>query len=141
MSLYKTFKTSGDLEKTGIYLQYGFVDDDPERPIRILIARAGGSNTKFARILEAKTKPYRRAIQTETMDPKMADNIFREVYAESVVLGWDNVSDVDGVALPFSKENVVKVFTDLPDLYADVREQANKAALFREAVLEEDAKN
>lgn len=141
MSLYQTFDTSKDLEKTGIFLQYGFAEGDLEKPIRILIARAGGSNTKFARVLEAKTKPHRRAIQTETLDAKLAESIFMDVYADTVILGWENVQGKDGTYLEFNRSNVIQVLIDLPDLYTDIREQAQKAALFRNVTLEIDAKN
>lgn len=144
MSLYKTFGTSADLEQSGIWLQYGYADvpeGEPARPIRIRISRAGGNNTKFARIMEAKTRPYRRSIQTETLDNKIAESLFREVYAEAVILGWENVQDADGKDLPFTRENVIKVLTDLPDLYQDIREAAAKATLFRDAELETDSGN
>lgn len=141
MSLYSTFKTDGNLEKDGIELEYGFLNEDPTKPIRIRIARSGGSNLRFAKILEAKTKPHRRSIQTETIDKKLSEQLFKEVYAESVILGWSNVQDENGVDLEFSRDNVIKVLTDLPDLWADIREQSNKAALFRQDVLETDAGN
>lgn len=141
MSLYKTFQTDTALEAHGIELEYGYVDGDETRPIRLRIARSGGSNARFAKLLEAKTKPHRRSIQTETIDKKLAERLFMEVFAETVVLGWTNVQDQEGVELPFSKENVIKVFTDLPDLWADVREQSAKASLFRQEVREVDAGN
>ena len=141
MSLYKTFKTDSNLETQGIYLEYGFVDDDATRPIRILISRAGGSNARFAKLLEAKTKAHRRAIQTETLDSKLADRLFKEVYAEAIVLGWMNVQDAEGKDMEFTRDNVVKLFDDLPDLWADLREQSNKASLFRMETLEKDSGN
>jgi hypothetical protein len=141
MSLYKTFQTESNFEKNGILLEYGFIDNDPTKPIRIKIARAGGSNTKYSTKLEAKTKPFRRQIQTETLDPKIAEKLFMEIYAESVILGWENVQDENGDELAFNVANVVKLFTDLPDLWADVKEQSQKAALFKAEVIEADAGN
>lgn len=141
MGLYSTFKTDTNLEVQGIWLEYGLVDGDMNRPIRIKVSRAGGSNTRFARLLEAKTKPHRRSIQTETLDPKLAEQMFKEVYAESIILDWVNVQDEEGNDLPFSRDNVIKVLSDLPDLWADVREQCNKVALFRQTILENDSGN
>lgn len=139
MSLYKTFKTSQDLERSGIVLNYGETKDG--RPIEIRIARAGGSNVLYQKKLEAAVKPHRRAIQLDAMDPKQLERILCRVYAESIVLGWENVEDSDGRPIPFSVDACVKLFTDLPDLFADVQAQAQQASHFREFLREQDAGN
>lgn len=149
MSLYDSFKTNHDLEVKGIEIDYGdFI---------LTIARAGGSNKKFERVLEAKTKPYRRALQTETMDPSVANQIMLEVYAEAIILNWQTKvgegqhgkplykvgieAPKGGDLLPFKTKNVVQVLQDLPDLFTDIQGQANKFALYRDSVLEAEAGN
>mgnify|MGYP003439894611 FL=1 len=134
MSLYSIFKTNKDLEVKGIDLQYG-------EGIIITIARAGGANPVYARVVEAKTKPYRRQIQSETISAELSEQLTREIYAEAIVLDWEGVTDENGEIMPFTKENAVKLFKDLPDLFADIKEQAGKAALFRNDVLAADSKN
>ena len=109
--------------------------------IGIKIARAGGSNAAYQRVLERKLKPYRRQLQTDTMDNKVAERILIEVFAETVVVGWENVEDAKGKQLEYNVENVIKVLTDLPDLFADIQKAASDAALFRKDALEADAKN
>lgn len=139
MNLYKLFKTDENLETDGIFIEYGETDDG--KPVRIRIARAGGKNTAFTKALEKATRPHRKAIQSGSMDNATADRLYRDVFADTVVLGWENVTGPDGKPLEFNKENVLKLFQDLPDLFQDLREQAANAALFREAVLEEDLGN
>lgn len=139
MNLFKQFGTDAEMEKSGIWLQYGKTEDG--RPIRIKIARAGGSNQKYLKVLDIKTKPIRRQIQNDMIDLSTSDAIMMEVFAETVVLGWENVEDKDGAPIPFTKENVVALFKELPDLFADVRDQATKSALFRTEVLENEGKN
>lgn len=139
MSLYKQFKTDEALETDGVWIEYGTTDAG--QPIRIKIARAGGRNIAFSKALERATRPYRKAIQTGTLDNKTADNLYKDVFAETVVLDWINVEGPDGQPLEFTKENVVKLFNDLPDLFNDLREQAANVALFREEVLENDLGN
>lgn len=134
MSLYQKFGTDRALEKTGIILDYG-------DGVKIRIARAGGANDAYAKRMEAKAKPHKRAIQTDTADKNVLDGVVKEVYAETVVLGWEGVTDQDGNEMVFSKENCVKLFNDLPDLWADVQAQAQQGTLFRMGVLETDAKN
>lgn len=139
MSLYAQFTTDKDLEKKGIVLEYGL--NSKGLPIGIRVARAGGSNAAYAKRMEAKAKPFRRQIQTETIDKKQLEKLVLEVFCETVILGWENVEDQAGNELTYSVENAVKLFTDLPDLFADVQEQAGKAALFRTEIREGAAGN
>jgi hypothetical protein len=144
MSVYDAFKTDTTLEKSGIEIDYG--------KFKVTVARAGGGNQRFKNISEAVTKPYRRMIQTETLPEERSQEILREVYAKAVVLNWhvkdkngDFVQGVDfdeaGAPVPFTVENVIKVFTDFPDIFTDIQDQASKASLFRAVMLEEEAKN
>ena len=139
MSLYKQFGTDKNLEKDGIDLEYGTSDDG--QPIIIRIARAGGANQTFSKIAEHKLKPYRRQIQNETADKDVIDRAMREVYADAVILGWTNVRDRDENVLEFTKENVLRVLEDLPDLWADIQKMSGNVALFREEIRETDAGN
>jgi hypothetical protein len=151
--LYAQFKTDPEIEKNGIELEYRL---SASSSIIIKIARAGGGNTKYQRVLDVRAKPFRRQIQTETIAPEMLESIMREVYADTVVLGWwtvtyntdgteanrvPTVPDADGNPMDFSRANVLKLFTDLPDMFADVQASANKVALFRKQIMEDDAKN
>ena len=138
MSLYQQFKTDENYERNGIWLEYG---SKTGKPVRIKIARAGGTNIKFLKALELKARPYRRQLQNDTIDPEVAEELFRQVYVESVILGWENVDTEDGKPLEFNRFNCLKLLTDLPDLFADIREQATKASLFRSEVIETASKN
>lgn len=137
---YAMFGTDANMEKQGIELDYG--------AFAIRIARTGGANKRFARVLDTKMRPLRRAIQSETLDEAVAAKVMAEVFAEAVVLGWSStefgegkIPGKDGEPLEFTKANVLNLFLDLPELFADVREQAGKASLFRQSELEADAKN
>lgn len=132
-STYKMFKTDQALESGGVTINYG--------DFSITIARAGGSNKAYQRALEKKTRPFRRAIQSDTFTNDQAMAVLREVYVETVILGWDGVTDENDNPIPFTKENCLKLFTDLPDLFSDLMQQASNITLFREDVREEDSKN
>lgn len=135
--LYSQFETNKDFEKDGINLEY--VDGDTK--ITFKIARAGGANKNFQKALERRTRKLKRAIQMDTLPREQADAIMRETYAESVVLGWDNVTDKAGDVLEFNTDNCIKLFNDLPDLFLDIQEQANRSVLFRDAVRETESGN
>ena len=139
MSLYTQFGTDSNLETSGILLQYG--QNSQGKDICIRIARAGGNNKQYQKRMETLIKPYRRQIQNETLDNDIADKITKEVYAQTVVLGWENVEDENGEELEFSVANCIKLFTDLPELWSDIQQQDTRASLFRAEILENDSKN
>lgn len=142
MSMYSQFATDQGLEKNGIVLDYG--------NFRVTISRAGGSNKKFSRLLESKTKPYRRQIQNDSMDDVIGDRLLREVYVEAVIQDWETkdgdkwkkgIEGKDGKILPFCNKNIYDTLTNLPELFADIVSQAGKAALFKHETQEDDSKN
>lgn len=142
MSMYSQFATDKTLEKTGVWLDYG--------DFRILVARAGGSNTKYEKVLEAASRPHRRGLATGTISLKVLRGVLISVYAKAVVLDWNVKVDgnwVQGIHRPdesvgeFSEAAVVEAFTALPDLFSDVQSQAEQVSIFRPELLEEDAKN
>lgn len=134
MGTYDKFSTDQKLEKEGITLDLGEAG-------KFQLARAGGANKRFALRFQALTKPYRRAIQTESLDEETSNRILREVYVDTVLLGWSGVSGPDGKELAFSKENAMKVLSDLPWLFEEIRRAAEDASIFRLIVMEADAGN
>jgi hypothetical protein len=132
VSPYQQFKTDEQVEQDGFYLDYGC--------FRLKIARAGGSNQKFQKVLQHKFKPHKRAMSMDTMDDDLARKLMAEAYAETIVLAWDSpdgkgkyvptVIGEDGKPMEFNRANCVKLLLDLPDLFADLQTQANTAANF-----------
>lgn len=133
-TIYDKFGTDKKAEQEGIVLDYG---DGME----IRIARAGGSNVKFEKAVQAKMRKYGLQAKHDLLEPEQQREIFREVLAETVVLGWQGFTDRKGNTLAFTKENVIQVFTDLPDLFDDVLEQSRKSSLFKQNLLEGEAGN
>jgi hypothetical protein len=139
MSLFSQFETDTSLEKGGILLRYGKTKEGKDICIRV--ARAGGANDAYMKLMEAKVKPLRRQIQNDRIERVLLDNITKEVFAQTVILGWENVEEKNGTPIAFSKAACIDLFTRLPDLWADVQEQSQNAQLFRIENQEEDAKN
>lgn len=138
MSLAKQFKTSPGLEENGVDLQYGLSEDG--NPIRIKIRRASKSNKKFRQMMKKKMAPHTRALQLEAMDPDFAESILQEVYAHTIVVGWENV-DIGGEIVPYSPENCIRFFEEYPDLWNDIQKQSTNLNIFREEVAEIHSKN
>lgn len=137
--IYAQYKTDPKVEQEGVVLELGLNQRGEMAALRI--ARAGGANVAFSKLVEQKLKPHKRAVQTDSLDKAVADNIMKDVYASTVVVGWENMEDENGEPLEFTKDNVLKVLNDLPDLWADVQATSLKASLYREQVREADAKN
>jgi hypothetical protein len=144
---YRAFKTDKELEKEGIYLDYG--------AFRVKVGRAGGSNKRYLSTLEKKLRPHRRALQTETIADETAQDLVMDSFIDGAILGWEvKVKDGDkdvwkvgihdpdtGEVIQPSREVYVKVLKALPDLFMDMREQASKTALFLQDLREAEGGN
>jgi hypothetical protein len=115
-SLYDLFETDDNLESKGIALKFG--------PATFFCKRAGGANTAFDAAFEAKTRNMSSRLQLSALSNEQSDAILREVYAESVVTGWEGVTDREGKPLEFSVSNFVQVMKDLPTLWKALRTEA-----------------
>lgn len=152
--LYELFEMDSVLEREGITVNYGSV--------KFLLARAGGRNTDFKKIFQAKAKKYRNQIDNETLGDDAADRIMAESYAEGVVLGWwsrkedenddpilkkgeeqwvDTIENRAGKSVKFSIDECVRLLLDLPDLFADIQRMASRAGNYRKEIEAEDEGN
>ncbi len=146
MSLRKTFKTDKSAETDGVWITVGLHNNKPQE---IKISRMTRSNKRYQKALEEATRPHSSAIQNETLEEELGGKLLREVFADTIILDWRNVpkSELTGVEaddkvdLPFSRENVLALFEELPDLYDDWESKAKKSAAFREKEKEANAKN
>lgn len=154
MGLSNTFGTDKGLEKNGVVQDYGTT--------RIRIARAGGSNMAYTRAMERLFRPHRRQSQAGTLEEIVAMRLLREAYAESVIMSWETKTGTDeqgndiwehGISpedaghepsdklLPVNKDTIMAVFNTLPDLFLDLKAQAESLNTFKLEVMEADAKN
>lgn len=138
-SLYSKFKTDKKLEAEGVEIEYG--TDDQGQPIRFRVARMGGANVRFAKVSNQRLQPYRRQLQTNTMDEQVAEKLMREIFVDTVLLGWSNVRGEDDKPMTYSRENALKLLEELPDLYADLRNAASDLSNYLQGEREADAGN
>lgn len=123
---------NAELEKKGVWIK--------GRWGRALIARAGGANKNFNRILAAKSRPHRRQIQTDNADDDQMLDLLKQVYADTVVLDLEVYENRQQV--PFTQENVLRILRANPlDIWDDISYYANRAITFDRETLEADAKN
>lgn len=130
-SIYKKFETNKERETKGITVEY-HDDENPESPpAKFVIARSGGSNAAYAKMLDVETKPLRRSLAAGTIPVATLQRVNRKCFVETCLLGWENVIGKDDKPIPFSKAAAAALFEDLPDLAEDLMAQAANASLFR----------
>lgn len=139
--LYDAYKTSAKAEQEGVWV--------PLAGARFKLARMGGANLKYQRALTAATRPHMREIQLGQADEKALEAIMLTVFIETILIDWENVEE-PGVEpnelgevpmVPCNKDTARKLFTDLPDLYVQLREQAQQFANYLASSVELAAKN
>ena len=139
MSLYKQYKTDNLKEVNGVEIETAQNEDGSFATF--IISRAGESNKAYQKAIELASKPYRRQIDMGILEPAKAEEIYFNVFCETILKGWKNVFDENGEAIEFSIGAAKKLLTDLPELYKELNVNSNKLALFRVTGLENDSKN
>lgn len=131
--LGKLFGMNEEMERDGVNIQFG--------PLKISLARMGGSNTKFAKVFEELTRPYRRMIENNVDLP---EDIMQEILFKSFAIGcvrsW-NLRDADGKPVPCTPDNVVDRFKKYPEFYRFVSTEAARSANYRQRALETESGN
>lgn len=127
-TFYSQYTTDQNLEKgDGVVLDYGKLGT-------IRIHRAGGTNQRFKNYTRAKLAPYTRQINNNTLDEDVSRQLTADIYARTVIVGWEGVRGRDGRLLEFNYENCVRLLTDLPELFDDIQKAAQDVSNFRAAV-------
>jgi hypothetical protein len=147
--MYSDFKTSTNLETAGVWLDFP--------TFRILIARAGGTNKKFLKLLQRITKPHNAQIASGRIDPALVTSLSAQAYAEACVLDWNVLSDEkdkkgddvwlrgihaeDGSVITFSAESVRKTILALPALFERIQNHASAYDTYLDSIEDQIAKN
>jgi len=142
MSLRSAFKTNRNKEVDGFWFEdTGVINKDGTTP-GFLLARASQSNPKFAKAAEQVGKKLKRKIENDLVSNDEAKSINMALFLDTVLLDWRNVQlEDDGVNFPFTRGNADALFLELPDLYEILDTEAKRASNFRDAEVEDDAKN
>ena len=142
-SIYEMYATDHQREVEGFW-------HPVSEKISFKLARAGGANMTYTQVLEAKTRPHRREVDSLNTDTDkkvrqstldLLNRLMRESFAEAVIQDWKGVTDEKGKKLVFSPAAATKLLTDLPDLFIELREVAAKQANFRHEDIKDDVGN
>ena len=147
---YEVFETEEDLEKDGVWLDYG--------SWRVKAARAGGRNTLWAKEITKMSRKHNLST-TKNLGKEQSDKIMAGVYAKAVIKDWEvKVKDEEGnenwqrgihlkdengnvqIEEP-TRKNITRALIDLPDLFEDIRQQTTEMSTYQNERIEEQVKN
>ncbi len=138
MSLYKRFKTNKTSEVDGAWVE---VECGDEINPKFKLARMIRRNKRYAKLMDLKMRPYKKALEHDVLPESIAEKALRESFVETILLDWRDVKDEDGNEIVFSKDTATKLLNDLPDLFDLLQEHARDMSLFKESELEAESKN
>lgn len=126
-NLDKMFKNNSELEDKGLWL---LISEEPE--IGFLVRRFGGENESRVKAAMAKYyKPYARLIQNESLPAKKEKELVTKIFVDSCLVDWKGI-EVDGSAVPYSKEKAIELLLSRPELLSTLQEYASDTKNYRE---------
>jgi len=116
MSLYSKYGTNKEAETKGVAIKF----DD----VTFYVKRAGGQNREYAKCFAEKLQ------KAKELTPEKAELILAEIFAETIVVGWDNL-EKDGKLVEYSKEACVQLLLDLPDFAKELQQKVSDLRTFQ----------
>jgi hypothetical protein len=150
-SIYEIFATDAEVEKKGKWVDVG--------PANFLLARAGGSNTRFQKAMAAVLRPHQRRMQLGMMEPDEATKLAVGPFVDHVLLDWKGVRPIKrdeagqimrdpetrailvGDEIPYAKETAKKLLLEVPDLFTTLQEEAQRVSNYSPEDIEAAGKN
>ena len=123
-NLDKFYKANSQAEKDGVDFE---IDDTTSFRVR----RFSGQNPRVKIAMAQYYKPYARQIEMGTLSSDKNLEIQIKVFIDTCLVSWQGV-EIDGQPAEFSKENAMKLFKELPDLFDTLWKYANSFESFKE---------
>ena len=133
--IFGTFKTSNSLEVDGKWFE--FPENDDGTIPRVRLARMSENNPRFQKAMEQFSKDFRRDIELDILTEDRAGPLFRKVFINTILSGWEDLQDADGNAIEYTAENADKLLVDVPDFYRVLRDEARRLSNYRAEVIEQ----
>lgn len=114
MDLFKEFAVDKQRLTDGVWRVFDATSDriveESETGTDPAVLLTSTDSPRYQQVLEKKMKPHvmKRAVE---VDRKVRERVIAETLAETVILDWRNWV-VKGKPFPYSKENVVEMWTD-----------------------------
>ena len=139
--LHKSYTTNRNLEVAGFEYKMEHATNDDGTIPTFIISRMGPSNPHYRKDLNAAMEPHKRKRELGTLSNEVAEKVLREVFCRTILKGWHNVQNESGEAINFTPEAAAKLMEELPDLYAELSNEAATMANFLEAQVASEGKH
>lgn len=137
--MYAQFETDSKKDNSGVVMYFP-ANRDGSIP-QMTIARDGVTNMAFKAEMKIQHDKHADKIRFKQLTGEDYVQMHREAYAVGIIKGWENVQDRDGRPMEYTRENAVKLLTDLPELFYEIEIFAKNVDNFRRERLEDVAKN
>jgi hypothetical protein len=134
---------------------------DENNGVRVKLARQGGRNMKWGKVLNTTRKKYNidfKNLNSENSSQKDQDKVnafMIECFSKAIVKDWELLNDEgkwekgiivkdskgEYVRKDFDVKHVIRILTDLPDLYKKLHEYSDDMKSFLMHQQEDDVKN
>lgn len=142
MGLYKAFETSKHLTETGAKCQFHEAANEDGTIPTFIVARSHNSNQLFTRaVAEIYTPEFNKRMAANALEEGELEAANTKVMIQGNIIGWENIQDRDGSPLPFTRENLTRVLSDLPELVDRIRAFSANMANYLKAAEDEAVKN
>lgn len=111
------------------------------KDVAFWLRNAGKANKEYAKCLKRTLAPYQAQFNAKALADDVAEDLLKKVFCESIIVGWENVTDQFGDELPFTPDHAYKLMTELEQLYEILDEKSKDMAAFRIEQREASAKN
>lgn len=146
-AIYNKYITDKNLETGGVEKDFG--------SFKVLLARAGGANDHYGRVMQELFAPYQQVMDLGEMSDEEAGKIWAMVFARTVILGWwfkegkgkDAVwnkglgRDEQGNIIDCTVENVTELLQTAPELFEEIKFFAERRETYVAKSLQAAAKN
>jgi|GEM_PF-1680540 len=108
--------------------------------IRFRVAKLDNARHTARRRELQQSDQYRLRLRSPATAEEANRELGVQLVAETILLDWEHV-ELDGVALPFTVENAMRVLTDFPDVLAFIVAVASDSQTYRLRTDEDGAGN
>lgn len=133
MKLKQQYKTDLEGSENGVWVP---IDG---QGCALKIARM--SNLKYQNRRRELERPHQHLTRTTGIPAELANQIFNQCIAETILVDWQGVEDDEGNEVPYSKEVSYDYIVSMPDFKELVVSLAIDQNTFRQQTLDEDVKN
>lgn len=124
-NLDKLFKTDATLERDGVDFA---LDDKTSFRVR----RFNSQNPRVKAAMASYYKPYARQVELGTLPQEKSSEITMKLFIDVCLASWEGVEDEKGNPIECNKDNALKLFKALPDLFETLWKYANDFANYKE---------